>query len=551
MAIDVAATFLAAGIASTPLAQFLAGIPETPLAERRSIVQQALLLVDDIYVHLPLKVAMHAVDPVQRLRLLGHRLDTYSNVAFHREMLSIFSSLRDLHTNYFLPLPYNRNVAVLPFEIGEFFEGGKPKYVVTSVFAGLNDPHFKPGVAPTHWNGVPIDRAVEANADRFAGSNVAARHARGLQRLTVRPLAQSLPPDEEWVDLRFFAEDGQFHEVRFPWLVISSASKLGGGMSLGLEAEATMGLDAETEDANRTRRQLFQQKLQKIEDRVLAFLVGGGDGLEAVLDFSDISTMPELLSFATLPTPQGDVGYIRIHSFAAPDATAFVIEVVRILGLLPKKGLILDVRGNGGGNITAGERLLQLFSSGTIEPERFQLQNTARTLELVKGTASMAPWRKSMDRAVETGSVYSQGLPVTDPALANDTGRKYPGPVVLLIDAFCYSTTDIFAAGFQDHGIGRIIGTATHTGAGGANVFTWTLLKQLFDATGLAHPFKTLPGGGEMRVAIRQSTRVGPNAGVLLEDLGVEPDALHLPTRRDLLEDDADLLDFAAALLLA
>ena len=42
---------------------------------------------------------------------------------------------------------------------------------------------------------------------------------------------------------------------------------------------------------------------------------------------------------------------------------------------------------------------------------------------------------------------------------------------MLVTDAFCYSTTDIFAAGFQDHEIGTILGCHDNTGAGGANVW--------------------------------------------------------------------------------
>ena len=37
-------------------------------------------------------------------------------------------------------------------------------------------------------------------------------------------------------------------------------------------------------------------------------------------------------------------------------------------------------------------------------------------------------------------------------------GQTYHGPVVLITDALCYSTTDIFAAGFQDHDLGFVLG---------------------------------------------------------------------------------------------
>jgi hypothetical protein len=42
---------------------------------RKIIVEQALTLLERSYVHLPLKKAMHAVGPIQRLRLLLFRLD--------------------------------------------------------------------------------------------------------------------------------------------------------------------------------------------------------------------------------------------------------------------------------------------------------------------------------------------------------------------------------------------------------------------------------------------------------------------------------------------
>jgi hypothetical protein len=52
-----------------PLPAFLAGAGRLTLSDRRRIVQQSLVLLEQNYVHLPLKKAMHAVEPVQRLRL--------------------------------------------------------------------------------------------------------------------------------------------------------------------------------------------------------------------------------------------------------------------------------------------------------------------------------------------------------------------------------------------------------------------------------------------------------------------------------------------------
>ena len=88
-------------------------------------MNQALVLLDDLYAHLLLKEAMHAVDPVQALKLL--LLQVRRNLitdekTFHQRMLEIFNSLRDLHTNYLLPEPFAGSVAFLPFMVEEYFD---------------------------------------------------------------------------------------------------------------------------------------------------------------------------------------------------------------------------------------------------------------------------------------------------------------------------------------------------------------------------------------------------------------------------------------------
>src|SRR5215204_7440845 len=53
--------------AATDLDVFLQGAGTLTLNERRLLVEQALVMLEQNYVHLPFKVAMHAVSPVQRL----------------------------------------------------------------------------------------------------------------------------------------------------------------------------------------------------------------------------------------------------------------------------------------------------------------------------------------------------------------------------------------------------------------------------------------------------------------------------------------------------
>ena len=144
--------------ASTDLPTFLGAAGNLTLANRRRLVEQAIVLISDNYVHLPLKEAMHGVDPIQKLRLIQHRLDQAtaatmgSEYHFHRDMLDVFRSVRDLHTNYILPAPFQGKVAFLPFQVEEYFDSAKkPHYLATHFVPGFSHAHFKQGVEITAW----------------------------------------------------------------------------------------------------------------------------------------------------------------------------------------------------------------------------------------------------------------------------------------------------------------------------------------------------------------------------------------------------------------
>ncbi len=528
------------GIEST-LARFREAVSAEPLTpeERRTIITQALALLDQAYVHLPLKRAMHAIDPIQRLRLLRYRYERMSDRRFHDEMISVFMSLRDLHTNYILPDPYRTRTAFLPFLVEEYYDGDTPAYVVTKLLAGFKHRHFKAGVTVHHWNGIAFERAVDINADEQAGSNEAARHAQGLDAMTIRPLSMSLPPDEDWVVIGYRTPYGEEHQTRFDWQIFQPKAAPQGVNpdDAGDAAARALGVNAKGEAVRRAKKALFARAAMEAEARAVSSPTAA----------DTTTSLPDVLSFRTVATPSGTFGYVRIWTFDV-DPDTFVTEFVRILGLLPLNGLIVDVRSNGGGVITAGEKLLQVLTPKAIDPCRLSFINTPFTLALAQFNDFLREWAPSIAQAVETGASYSYGFPAEPAAEYNRLGQQYCGPVVLVTDALCYSTTDIFAAGYQDHAIGPILGVAGNTGAGGANVVTHKQLRQLEADDG---PFQPLPKNANFRVAIRRTTRVGERSGVPLEDLGVVPDHLHRMTREDVVGSNADLIAAAGALLAA
>jgi Peptidase family S41 len=519
------------GPAGTPaegvaLDEFLAGVAPLAIADRYRLVDQASALLEGLYVHLPLKRAMHAIDPIQRLRLLAHRLESLSELQFHAELAAIFRSLRDLHTVYQLPVPYRGHVATLGFLVERYHdEDGAARHLVTKIDPALEHAGLTAGAELVAWNGVPIERAVEINADRAAGSNLDARLARGLEALTLRPLRNGPPPDEHWVLLGYRSPRGRRGETRIPWRVMTAETLAGRAKDPVSTISAVLGIDAGNEASRQVKRALFAPRR------------AAGAAARALR--SVVEARPRRIA-------GNQVGHLRIYSFNVSGARLFAEQIAALAAELPRGGLIVDIRGNPGGNIPAAEAALALLSKRPVTPVSFSLATTPGALELSRRNPGFGRWADSIGAAVETGETYSQGFPLSDPAEITAGLPRYPGPKVLITDALSYSAADIFAAGWQDNRLGPILGTVPHTGAGGANVWTHELLRLWMPDT-----LGPLPAGADFRVALRRVTRVNDRVGVPLEDLGVRADSLHPLSRRDITEDNQDLLAAAASLLSA
>src|SRR5207237_9668742 len=102
--------------------------------------------------------------------------------------------------------------------------------------------------------------------------------------------------------------------------------------------------------------------------------------------------------------PGRKFGYIRHFSFEVDNSNALVRELKRVVTAdgFPEQGLIIDVRGNGGGKIRAGERILQFFTPRRIKPELFQFINSPLNLEICRREALSRPWPPSFASAVAT-----------------------------------------------------------------------------------------------------------------------------------------------------
>lgn len=576
-----------------PLEEFEAEASKERLnrAQRETIVEQAIVLIEQLYAHLQFKRTRYAINPAQRLRLLRHRLGELNERAFHAEMLAAFNELRDAHTHYGLPQPYRGSVAFLPFLLASCMDHGRRRFVVVKTMAGFDPEAFHDGVEVTLWNGMPMALAIERLADQTPGGNASARWARGLSRMTMRPLTFSPLPDERMAYVQYTSVAGGEPEERtiaLPWYVGS-----GWGVRFDSSKEESRSACMTSVETVTARRVLwFREELI----RCRAIEEGGQAQQQYSLvpqpekksgyDLKTVSRHPSVFEFqyagssaegpidAALLTvgrrDQRRLAYLRVRTFDLAE-DAFVEEFRRILMLLDEKapdGLILDIRENPGGSIRAGERVLQMLTPKEVVPALFHFSNTtlmqeiaselSRLLALAPLTkAELRPWIQDILDSVAGGDMMTGGKPLTQPEAANDIGQIYQGPVALIVDGRVFSAAEIFAGGFQDHGIGPVIGTAASTGGGGANRWLHDeLISRLKEIKGL--PLAPLPGGATLTslpegaafgLAIRRSTRVGPNAGCAIEDVGVRADIVHEPALDDLLSGDRVLIRRVCAIL--
>ena len=187
----------------------------------------------------------------------------------------------------------------------------------------------------------------------------------------------------------------------------------------------------------------------------------------------------------------GDVGYLRLDRMS--DRPAFLKELVEAMaGFRDTKGLILDVRGNGGGSRAALRELFPFFlrpddpprvanvaayrlgeGEKADEPEGF-LQNRflypAASREwndedraaIARVAAGFRP-----EWAPPAGQFSAWHYFLLRPR-AGGAYYHYGRPVVVLMDAGCFSATDIFLGAFKGWRNVTLLGAASGGGSGRA-----------------------------------------------------------------------------------
>ena len=186
---------------------------------RNYLVRQLIISIQDYYVHLPIKRAAFAIDPIQELELLlDAQAANYSELSFFQKILNIINKLRDRHTTITLPEPWTKIVAYIPIMIEKYYEQDKPIYIISKKLFGYVNDEIILGTRITHWNGTPIDLYLkDVLATASQGSNDSAAEDLALANLTLRPLAYSVPPKEDWVTISCITQENDYQTISLPW----------------------------------------------------------------------------------------------------------------------------------------------------------------------------------------------------------------------------------------------------------------------------------------------------------------------------------------------
>ncbi len=536
------------------------------------LIDQVLWVLTNLYPHLPFKQELFqgqhpAPDPVAKLQALRNAAvqvpPVMGELDLHLAILDALATVRDPHTAYVRPKFFRGSIAFLPFRAGYYDDPvtGNKRFVVTAAMDGIGIDGFEPGVELVNFDGGSFMSTVAHAANLTPAANDAAQLQRGLLRLTVRPMASSgaarwrEPFEEETETFHFLPRRSTTPRMAVvPWGVAKASS-----------------LGADFPDAALQPRAMAPPDMEAGETAV-GMLWGWQRFRDEGASATEVSHFPEVFQFQTRDGRPGranldpenlisatdrdkQFGYVAIKTFNRRASASVAIdlpnEFARILRLLQASapdGIIVDLRSNPGGDIVAAERMLQMLTARRIVPANFHLANTPAVRQILASETNITGFELFQADA-RSGNIPDGPLthphPIT-PAVSMPF-QVYQGPVVLLVNASTYSAADIFAGGFADHAVGTIIGTDPSTGGGGANAWSYSDLVALLPPSG--QPLRNLPGSA-MSVAFLRSSRVGPNLGVPIEDVGVEPDIIRAKTLNDLLQEHgnavpSDLVTFA------
>jgi C-terminal processing protease CtpA/Prc len=235
----------------------------------------------------------------------------------------------------------------------------------------------------------------------------------------------------------------------------------------------------------------------------------GAHGLERDLSigrsgYADVRR-PPVFAFRMLP---GHIAYLALDHFES-DASVKAFEQ-HLPQIRKARGLVLDVRDNGGGSTRYGEEVLSYLSDRPVPSA--QSRELALSPVFRAHGSLLLRWRKPAD----AGQPFVHSHP-----------RHFDGPVALLVGPRTFSAAEDFAMAFDVMKRGILVGEATAGSTGQPLVFD-------------------LPGGGTARICVKRDSYPDGREFV---GKGIQPTIVVAPTVADLRAGRDPVLERAVAAL--
>ena len=410
---------------------------------------------------------------------------------------------------------------------------------------------FKKGVEIVTWDGIPVQQAIAKSAGGTSATNVGARLRFGIAALTWRQLGVGSFPNKESVVIGFRkpgSTKGPIMKITVKWIYtrpFPNRPPRSQSSTRAVSLSSGQSLEDNTKDPE------YQDDA---EDGFKEGQMGAaGRQMSSGVKITPVKVTDcarHIFSADIIRTKSAAFGRIVMYTFSASPRDV-AKEYLRLLKILPKSGLVLDIRGNPGGSFFNEFVMLLPITKKEFArtPSALRVTSlTKRAVEKTKGVGdgTLGRFKESTIAAFKAGRPFSEPRTLYNETLFRTlTGNiklrgLFPRPTIILTDGRAYSAAEDMTALMRDNGLGYVVGVDLSTGGGASTTSSIQRLPQVL--------LQEIPDLQTSDIGISASylklVRTGKSKGKTFEFVGVKPNERYFLTRRDRTGREEDFMNF-------
>ena len=476
---------------------------------RRQTLESAKTLFESFYVNREQKKKLYGADPLAELAKLESTFTGLTDEQFHFALLTIFNSVHDVHTFYQLPKPYQCTVAYLPLN----FQKASTGQVFVAEMDSSKTRRIEIGDQLLSFDGkTPLDIIRERYPFNSGALPDTVTHE-GIKDLTHRDLGYSPVPEQDVAKLTLKNAKGKIYTTEVTWYTSTSNSCL--------------------KEAGLPRL----RNLRPVSGPEAIVNERPFDGSPLKVDLSHLNRNPYYsnASWKVLPFQGHKIGYLQLSSFeydtgsdggagfregvqsSSPEDPFLAVSVALSHEFSATNSLLIDLRGNYGGNIEVAELIAALFTPPSqARAVPFYIRANPLTLAFSKEVLG-SNWETLISPFSNTNQIVGPEFLTT----VTNSEQMYGKKVTLLTDSACASACEIFTAAMKDNNNVTVYGTDHSTYGAGAN------FQDSKNIPGLNHPPEV-----SMRITLRGGHRLKDQS--VIDDVGIPSDVVLEPSPEEI-----------------